>query len=505
LDKKTVIKKYSGMYLIGKKEFIKNAKKGKVSYLLKKLDGFNLTPRQAYRSLGLEKNCVLLESAGPTSMLARYSFLCFDSFATLKYKNNKSCFSCDGNDEVKEMDPFSCLRHYFNRFYSPYKIKRKIPYFGGPVGYLSYDIARLIEKIPSISKADLALDELSFIFPSQIIIFDHQFGNTYLAVNQVVQNNIFKAFNCAQSKMKITMEQLTKKSSEEEIFCKDGKASYSVTQSHFEKSVKKIKEYIYAGDVYQVNLSLRTSIPFKGSSFGLYNELMRINPSPFSAFLSLDDLNIASSSPERLIQLKDNFAQSRPIAGTRRRGFDLREDLHLSGNMLLDTKEQAEHVMLVDLQRNDLGRVCDYGTVAVSELMTVEKYSHVMHIVSNVVGRLNNNHDAFNLLKAVFPGGTITGCPKVRCMEIIEELEGIRRGPYTGSIGYFASNGNCDFNIIIRTFILKDGQAHIQAGAGIVADSVAKREYYECLSKAGAALNCFGVNVKERQWEKLSI
>jgi anthranilate/para-aminobenzoate synthase component I len=261
----------------------------------------------------------------------------------------------------------------------------------------------------------------------------------------------------------------------------------NMTKGQFESMVVQCKEYIAAGDIYQANLSQRLSASIDDAdTLRLYAILRDINPSSFAAYLDFGDLQLVGSSPERLIRLYNGIADTRPIAGTRRRGKDGTETSALSVELLTNEKERAEHIMLLDLERNDLGRVCGYGTVRVDEMMAVEDYSHVIHIVSNVRGTLAKGRDSFDLVRAVFPGGTITGVPKVRCMEIIDELEPIARGPYTGSIGYLSNAGDMDLNIIIRTFIVKDGIAHIQVGAGIVADSVPEQEYYETLQKAEA-------------------
>jgi anthranilate/para-aminobenzoate synthase component I len=254
--------------------------------------------------------------------------------------------------------------------------------------------------------------------------------------------------------------------------------------------VRRAKEYIAAGDIFQANLSLRLSADIEDADALIVYEILReINPSPFAAYLDFGDYQIVSSSPERLVRVNGMAVDTRPIAGTRPRGKDLQEDVEMKSELLLNEKERAEHIMLIDLERNDMGKVCDYGSVYVDELMTTEQYSHVIHIVSNVSGTLAKGMDCFDVIRATFPGGTITGVPKVRCMEIIDELEQRRRGPYTGSIGYIGHNANMDLNIIIRTFLLKEGKAYVQAGAGIVADSEPEREYYESLKKAEALIN----------------
>jgi para-aminobenzoate synthetase component 1 len=246
------------------------------------------------------------------------------------------------------------------------------------------------------------------------------------------------------------------------------------------------KEYICAGDIFQVNLSQRLSAPAEGDHLSLYKRLRKINPSPFACYLELDGLTVVSCSPERLVKLHQGMLETRPIAGTRPRGKTHQEDEALWAELILNEKERAEHIMLVDLERNDLGRICEYGSVRVDELMVVEDYSHVFHIVSNIQGKAKKGCDFADVIRACFPGGTITGTPKIRSMEIIDEFEPTRRGLYTGSIGYISFAGEMDLNIVIRTFIIKDGMAYIQVGAGIVADSVPEREYHETLHKAQA-------------------
>ena len=260
----------------------------------------------------------------------------------------------------------------------------------------------------------------------------------------------------------------------------------TMTQSQYEEAVRRAKEYIAAGDIFQVVLSQRLRRPTQADPFSIYRALRRINPSPYMFFLELGDMHLVGSSPEVLVRLSDRTAAVRPIAGTRPRGATPAEDQALEAELRADPKERAEHVMLVDLGRNDLGRVCDFNTVHVPELLVTESYSHVIHLVSHVEGRLRDGLDAYALLRATFPAGTLSGAPKIRAMEIIDELEGLKRGPYGGAVGYFGFNGNMDTCITIRTIVLKDGVAYLQAGAGIVADSDPTKEYQETLHKAGA-------------------
>ena len=266
-----------------------------------------------------------------------------------------------------------------------------------------------------------------------------------------------------------------------------------IPKEAYMEMVRRAKEYIAAGDIFQANLSQRLSADVPGlDPWDIYTVLREVNPSPFACFIDFPELKIASSSPERLVRLAGGCVETRPIAGTRPRGGDTTGDEAMRSELLLNEKERAEHIMLIDLERNDIGRVCEYGSVSVDELMVTEDYSHVIHIVSNVKGELAKGKDAFDLIRATFPGGTITGVPKVRCMEIIDELEPVARGPYTGSVGYISYTGDMDLNIVIRTFVIKDGRAYVQVGAGIVADSDPEREYYETLHKAEALVKTLG-------------
>jgi anthranilate/para-aminobenzoate synthase component I len=265
--------------------------------------------------------------------------------------------------------------------------------------------------------------------------------------------------------------------------------NYEMSKEQYMDIVRRAKEYIADGDIFQANLSQRISAEIGDKDpWEIYKVLRMVNPSPFAAYADFGNYHVVSSSPERLIKVKDNVIETRPIAGTRPRGKDFKEDEQMRAELLLNEKERAEHIMLIDLERNDIGRVSRYGSVAVDEMMITEDYSHVIHIVSNVGGILEKGKTCFDVIKATFPGGTITGVPKVRCMEIIDELEPVQRGPYTGSLGYIGFSGNMDLNIIIRTFVIKDGFAYVQAGAGIVADSDPEREYYETLKKAEALI-----------------
>jgi aminodeoxychorismate synthase component I len=348
----------------------------------------------------------------------------------------------------------------------------------GLVGYFSYDLNRQFEKLPNWQVDDLALPDILFLAYQRYFLFDHQKRQCWFVA--LVPHDAFinleieleKVLAAKPVKLELAAEKLNWRS--------------NLSKEQFVAMVKKAKEYIFAGDIYQVNLSQRLQTTTSSSPLAIYAHLRQINPSPFAGYFNFNSWHLVSCSPERLLRLEGKTVETRPIAGTVRRGLNQAEDSLLKKELTVNIKERAEHLMLVDLERNDLGRVCNYGTVKVNELMITESYSHVTHIVSNIVGQLNKKKDQFNLIKACFPGGTITGCPKIRAMEIIEELEPVRRGPYTGSMGYLSFSGNLDLNIIIRTLVMVGKQAYIQAGAGIVADSEPEKEYYETLYKAEA-------------------
>ena len=356
---------------------------------------------------------------------------------------------------------------------------------GGAMGYLSYDIVRQIEKLPQLAADDLELPELFFIVYEDVGVYDH-LSETLWFISQAAKGEEREAEQRLEMyKRKWTKEGVTKplKSSS---FSKEARQLFSLDQHDFSSAAQKIQAYISAGDVFQVNLSLRESRTHHSDPVSIYETLRTINPSPYMSFIHTDTFDLVSASPELLIKKKGVELSTRPIAGTRSRGKNDEEDQQLARTLIENEKERAEHVMLVDLERNDLGRVCEYGTVEVDEFMVIEKYSHVQHIVSNVRGISSKEATAFDAIKATFPGGTITGAPKIRTMEIIEELEPVRRGVYTGSIGWIGFNDDMELNIAIRTMVIKDNVAHVQAGAGIVIDSNPGAEYKESLKKARA-------------------
>ncbi|THF74533.1 anthranilate synthase component I family protein [Cohnella fermenti] len=389
------------------------------------------------------------------------------------------------------------------------------PFAGGAVGYLSYDVARSLERLPQLARDDLELPDYAFLLINEVWIVDHLRSELICSFHPSLPDSAwederelaerYEEASAHVDNMKAEWDRIMAAATEPEavgeleamkrIMAEDGLQmdieAYSgirtaMTKDEFKEAVRAVQRYISQGDVFQVNLSNRQSRAVATKPEELYEWLRLVNPSPYMGFMRFPDFQLVSASPELLVKLDGKRMSARPIAGTRRRGRTEEEDLKFADELLTSEKERAEHIMLVDLERNDLGRVAAYGTVRVPELLTIERYSHVMHLVSQVEGTIAPGKDAFDLLAAAFPGGTITGAPKIRTMEIIEELEPVRRGPYTGSLGWIDYAGNMEFNIIIRTIAAKDGQCHIQAGAGIVIDSDPEREFYECLNKAKA-------------------
>ncbi len=351
---------------------------------------------------------------------------------------------------------------------------QKLPFFaGGFVGYLGYELARFCDKIAFRQKRKQGIPDLHLGFFREVIVFDHKKQVYYLVTSYPRKPQALKRYFQ-------DLSQTGEKPFQFKNFVPE------ISQKKFKDIVLQAKKYIAAGDIYQANLSQRFRFDFSGSSLKLYGRLRAINPSPFACFLKMNDLEIISCSPERLISKKGRECETRPIAGTCPAYGPVSRLKEWREKLLQNEKERAEHLMLVDLERNDLGRVCDYESVRVNEFMVLEKYSHVVHIVSKITGRLKKNKDAFDLIRAMFPGGTITGCPKIRCMQIIDELEPVRRGIYTGSVGYLSVQGDMDLNIAIRTLVLKKNKGYLQVGAGIVYDSDPEKEYEETLHKGEA-------------------
>jgi len=367
-----------------------------------------------------------------------------------------------------------------------------LPHFwGGWIGFVGYEASALFEDIPLNSSQNIP--DISFMEVENLFVYDHRSQTLKFIISEEnkVNDSAYEDFSWEIKRIWKDVHRVLDKNhlspeTNDEKFSPSAPLKPFPSKNDYMQKVDQAKAYIYEGDIYQANISQKFEIPFDKNPLVLYQNLRTVNPSPFSGFLKFDDLSLVSSSPERLIKVSGDKIESRPIAGTRPRSDVAEKDKALTTELLLNDKERAEHLMLVDLERNDLGRLCKAGTVKVTDFMLLEKYSHVSHIVSNISGCLLPNRSVFEILKAVFPGGTITGCPKIRCMEIINELEPVQRGPYSGSFGYIGYAPYMDLNIIIRSIVINKGNASFHVGAGIVADSVPEKEYQETLDKAAA-------------------
>jgi anthranilate synthase component 1 len=389
------------------------------------------------------------------------------------------------------MDPLRELKKLLQN-YKAVKVPGLPRFYGGFVGFMGYDMVRFMEKLPSHNPDDLKIPDSLFMMTDTILIFDHVDHKIKVVSNAHVKTDPSRAYDEAIKKIDRIAADL-KRPPCKELYTSSGskkrsplKFTSNFTRKEFEDLVRKAKEYIRKGDIIQVVPSQRLQTPVSAHPFQIYRALRSINPSPYMYYLKMGDFSLVGSSPEIMVRCEDGKVELRPIAGTRKRGKSAEQDEKLARELLDDPKERAEHIMLVDLGRNDVGRVCDFNTVKVTELMTIEKYSHVMHIVSDVSGRLNKGKDVFDVMRATFPAGTVSGAPKIRAMEIIDELENTRRKTYAGCVGYFSFSGNLDCCITIRTILIKNKVAYIQAGGGLVADSVPAREYQETMNKAKA-------------------
>ena len=422
----------------------------------------------------------LLESPGTIAdleqpQLSRYS-ICAGSPRTREQKSQL------WTPKIGEILPF--LRSLLKQPTSHNSQVAHLPFTGGWLGWLGYDLGWEIEKLPKLNQDTLPFPVAYWYEPDCFAVLDHVAQTLWLAAGDFEQlENLVAKLAVFKPAPEIVPNTPTTST-----------ITFLTNQEQYQNAVKRAKQHIQAGDIFQTNLSLRFQTSTTNNSWLIYQQLQKINPSPFASYWRSPWGDVISCSPERLVQLVDNLAQTRPIAGTRRRGLDQASDRALAAELLANTKERAEHIMLVDLERNDLGRVCQWGSVEVDELLVIERYSHVMHLVSNVRGILSSDRDAVDLIRGVFPGGTITGCPKVRCMELIEELEPVRRSLFYGSCGYLDQRGNLDLNILIRTLLYvkssdsDTAQVYGQVGAGIVADSEPEQEWYESLNKAEAQI-----------------
>ncbi|MFZ5969371.1 MAG: aminodeoxychorismate synthase component I [Bacillota bacterium] len=424
-----------------------------------------------------------LDSGMDHEKLGKYSFIGYDPFLVFKSKNNH--ITILENERIKEYtgDPFEKLKLLFKQYHMDYKTE--LPFIGGAVGYLAYDLCHHVEKLPRTAVDDVNIPDCFLGFYDGVIIVDHGSQDVYIAalgineLPEVVIDRIEKHILSGEMKKENV-----------DILKNPRKVVFT---SNFEKeeyfsAVQRVKDYIRSGDIYQANLTQRFTCEMEDSAFELYTKLRKINPAPFASFLDFGEGHIVSSSPERFIQIRDRMIETRPIKGTRPRGKTPGEDVKNKEELLASEKDQSELLMIVDLERNDLGKISRTGTVKVTELFHLEEYPTVFHLVSTVRGELKDECDVVDCLKATFPGGSITGAPKIRAMEVIDELEPTQRNVYTGSIGYIGFNGDVDLNIVIRTIVCKDGKAYFQTGGGIVWDSDPQLEYEECFHKARALM-----------------
>lgn len=483
------------MYYPTLENFREKAQHGNLIPVYKSILADMETPVSAFYKIGGGEYAFLLESVEGGENLARYSFLGANPSILFQSKGSHVKITEVRTSKITECesrDALVQLEALMNR-YQPVHVEGLPHFHGGVVGYLSYDVVRLVEKLPEFTEDDRDLPDCYFMTADTLLVFDHVNHRIKVIANAHIDGDVDAAYADAINRIEVLIAKLKrplhlnpgKKAPEENT---QTQITSNFTKSGYESVVLRAKEYVAAGDIIQVVPSQRFSRPISVDAFEIYRALRTVNPSPYMYHLKFAGIEIVGASPEMMVRVENGHAETRPIAGTRPRGRTPAEDAALAEELLADPKERAEHVMLVDLGRNDLGRVCEYHTVRVSEMMVIERYSHVMHIASHVEGQLREGQTAFDVIRACLPAGTLSGAPKIRAMEIIEELEPTRRGPYGGAVGYFSFSGSADTAITIRTLVVKDGVAYIQAGAGIVADSVPEFEFEETLNKARAVL-----------------
>lgn len=449
------------------------------------------TPVSAFMKIDDGTDAFLLESVEGGEKWGRYSLLGASPRLIVRSRGDETEILEGGSKRTEKGNPLLVMRDMMSRCRTAF-FEGMPRFYGGAIGYIGYDIVRHMERLPDTSEKDLDIFDLCFLFTDTLLVFDNVehkikvIANAYISEGEGVEEVYKKAAGKIDSIVKTLREKALPPA-------RPAPGSAPHISSNFKRrdflnAVGKIKEYITDGDIIQAVLSQRFETPLEVNPFDVYRALRVVNPSPYMFFLRLGETTLVGSSPEILVRVEGDDVNVKPIAGTRKRGRDEAEDTALEKELLADPKERAEHIMLVDLGRNDVGRVAEAGTVEVDELMAVERYSHVMHIVSNVRGRMKPGTDSFDALGACFPAGTLTGAPKVRAMEIIEGLEPCKRGIYGGSVGYFGYSGNMDMCIAIRTMVIKDNRIYIQAGAGIVADSDPEKEFEETENKAKGML-----------------
>lgn len=442
------------------------------------------TPVSAYLKVARGRHSFLLESVEGGERLARYSFIGTEPYRVLRTGGDASAGETPG-------DPLRPIEEELRRF-MPVHVEGLPRYHGGAVGYMGYECARYYEKLPVPDADPQGLPEAVFLFTDTLLVFDHLQHTIKVVSHARLDGDIDAAYRQATWKIEELVQRLAQPLSrlpyETVAGRNEGAFVSNNTKDEFMRKVERAKEYIFRGDTYQIQVSQRFTRQTSAQPFEVYRALRTVNPSPYMYYLELGDVHVVGASPEMLIRVEDGVIETHPIAGTRRRGRNADDEQRMADELQGSEKERAEHIMLVDLARNDLGRVCEAGSVRVTSLMAIERYSHVMHMVSHVVGRLRGDVTTYDALRAYFPHGTVTGAPKIRTMEIIAELEQERRGGYGGCIGYFDMSGNCDTALAIRTIWMKPGVAYAQAAGGVVFDSTPEEEYLESHNKARATM-----------------
>lgn len=484
------------MYVPDKKTFLEKARHGNLIPVWRELLADQDTPVSAYermrtalRSAGPLPHTFLLESVEGGEHIARFSFLGGQPRAVLEARGTQvEITTVEGRREVHRGDPLQILKSWLAQ-YHPVPDRELPRFFGGAVGYLAYDLVSQFEpRVPAARGEGLGWPDMLFGITDTIIVFDRVRHTLKVVANAVIEADPARAYDDAVERIEALCAQLATPVPHRLMDAREEPPerpwTSNMSREDFVAAVERAKQYIRAGDIIQVVLSQRFEAPEAGDPLEVYRALRSINPSPYMFCLEFGERSLVGSSPEVHVRCEEGVVEVRPIAGTRPRSSDPEEDERLARELLADPKERAEHIMLVDLARNDLGRVCAYGSVHVPELMVIERYSHVMHIVSDVVGRLAPGRDVYDVMRATFPAGTVSGAPKIRAMEIIAELETAPRGPYAGAVGYFSFTGNLDSCITIRTVLMDGPRSYVQAGAGIVADSDPQREYEETCNKA---------------------
>jgi anthranilate synthase component 1 len=471
-------------------EFLEKCGQGNLIPIRKEIFADLETPVSAYCKIRKGPSAFLLESVEQAEILGRYSFIGTEPRLILSSRGREVTLTHNGETEKRTLaegeDPLTVLQEVMES-YKVVEEENLPPFIGGLVGYVGYDTVAFFENLDLSNKDDLEVPDCLFVLADSLIAFDRVRQTIQIIANAFVEGDPKAAYDRAVARIE-ELEHRLAQPLEAPSFGAGKTDPLAITENRtredYCEAVRKAKDYIIAGDAFQIVLSLRRQVEISSTPLDIYRSLRRLNPSPYMFLLENEEASLVGSSPEILVKLVDDQVQYRPIAGTRHRGKTHEEDVALEKELLADPKERAEHIMLVDLGRNDVGRVCRFDTVRVTDLMIVERYSHVMHIVSNVVGRLEPGKTQFDLLRAAFPAGTLSGAPKIRAMEIIEELEPTKRGPYGGAVGYFGFGGNLDTAITIRTIVIREEKAWVQAGAGLVYDSVPDTEYQECMNKS---------------------